>query len=62
MPTRDHKRRTVEKDAEVLQEKFGPFADVYAQARSEAAEIAGDEAAGVHWQDVAATVDDEAGQ
>lgn len=42
----------VERDAEAIEDKFGPLAEVYAENRSEAAELAGDEAAEQHWKKV----------
>lgn len=59
MATGDSRRRPAEQDAEALEQKFGEFADVYAETRGEAAEIAGDRAAEKHWEQVAATIDDE---
>jgi hypothetical protein len=62
VPTGDRKRSSVERDAELVEQKFGPFANVYAETRSEAAEIAGNAAAEEHWQEVAAKVDDDPDQ
>ena len=49
----------VERDAEALEDKFGAFAEVYAENRSDAAELAGDEAAGAHWKKVEEALGDE---
>jgi hypothetical protein len=46
-------------DARTVEEKYGPFAEVYAESRSEAADIAGDEAAKKHWESVADTVEED---
>lgn len=59
MPTEKPKPTTVKEDAQALERKFGALAEVYAETRSEAAEIAGDEAAEEHWRQVAASIDDQ---
>ncbi|HKX91578.1 MAG TPA: hypothetical protein VJM15_04035 [Sphingomicrobium sp.] len=59
MATADRDERKTEDDAQAVKDKFGSFADVYAESRSDAAEITGDEAAEQHWDEVAATVQDE---
>jgi hypothetical protein len=48
----------VEEDAQVIAAKFGPFAEVYAENRKDAAQLAGDEAAGEHWKKVEETLDE----
>lgn len=40
------------KDADTVERKFGELADVYAETRREAAEIAGDEQRERHWKEV----------
>jgi hypothetical protein len=57
--TADRDKKNTEKDAQAVKDKFGPFADIYAESRSDAAEVTGDEAAEQHWDEVAATVQDE---
>ncbi|MFL6728416.1 MAG: hypothetical protein ACJ8E3_01415 [Sphingomicrobium sp.] len=52
-------KKPTEKDASAVEAKFGDFADVYAEARSEAAEIAGNKPGKHHWEEVAANVDDD---
>ena len=59
MATGNDKKRRVEQDAEDLERKFGEFANVYAETRSEAAEIAGDEAAEEHWEQVATVIEEQ---
>ena len=59
MPTERPEATIVKKDAEASEQKFGALADVYAETRSEAAEVAGDEAGEEHWRKVAATIDDQ---
>ena len=49
--------RSLEKDAVTIKEKYGAFAEVYAETRSEAAETVGDDASKKHWERVAATVE-----
>lgn len=49
----------VDQDAEAIAGKFGPFAEVYAENRSDAAELAGDEAAEEHWRKVEQALDGE---
>jgi hypothetical protein len=46
-------------DAAAVEAKFGDFADVYAEARSEAAQMTGNEPGEDHWKEVADTVDGE---
>lgn len=46
-------------DAEAIEEKFGSFAEVYAENRIEAADIAGNDAGKEHWKKVAATLPNE---
>lgn len=46
----------IEKDAEQLEEKYESNADVYAETRSEAAQISGDQAARDHWEEVVETL------
>jgi len=58
MATDDPETNGVEKDADAVEQKFGQFADVYAEARSEAAQIAGHQTDKEHWQEVAATVEE----
>ncbi len=41
-------------DADAIEEKFGSFAEVYAENRIEAADAAGNDAGKDHWQKVAA--------
>ena len=43
-------------DADAIEEKFGSFAEVYAENRIEAADIAGNDAGKEHWQEVAAEI------
>ena len=62
MATGNDKKRRPEQDAEDLERKFGEFADVYAETRSEAAEIAGDEAAEEHWEQVATVIEEQPGR
>ena len=52
-------RKRIENDAEAIKDKFGPFAEVYADNRSDAAELAGDDAAGEHWKKVGETLDED---
>lgn len=49
-------------DAEAIEEKFGSFAEVYAENRIEAADMAGNEAGKEHWKKVAATLPGEDGK
>lgn len=58
MTSGDQKAPSARKDAEALEDKFGAFAAVYAQARSEAAEIAGDTAGEDHWEAVAESLEE----
>jgi hypothetical protein len=46
-------------DADAIEEKFGSFAEVYAENRIEAADIAGNDAGKEHWEKVAATLPQE---
>lgn len=46
-------------DADAIEEKFGSFAEVYAENRIEAAEIAGNDSGKEHWKKVAATLPHE---
>ena len=55
------KPKEVEHDAEVLKEEFGEFAEVYAETRSEAADIAGEKADEDYWRKVAQNVEQEKG-
>ncbi|HEX6742043.1 MAG TPA: hypothetical protein VF079_09670 [Sphingomicrobium sp.] len=59
MSRRKSREKGPEEDAAVIEQKFGDFADVYAQSRIEAAEIAGDEPRKDHWEEVDARLDDE---
>ena len=59
MATENGKKRRPEQDAEDLERKFGELADVYAETRSAAAKIAGNETAEDHWEQVAAAIEDE---
>ena len=58
MPTTKPQTTGVAKDADALEDKFGEFADVYAETRREAAEMAGRETDTKHWEKVAATVEE----
>jgi len=59
VPGRKPQRTDAKADATVVEAKFGDLADVYAEARREAAELMGNERAKDHWEDVADTVDGE---
>lgn len=48
----------VEQDAEAIEDKFGAFAEVYAENRKEAADLAGDDAAEAHWRKVEQVLED----
>ena len=50
---------TPDADAEAIEEKYGAFAEVYAENRIEAADIAGNDAGKSHWQKVAAALPGE---
>jgi hypothetical protein len=43
-------------DVEAIETKYGPFAEVYADSRAEAAHIAGNETGKKHWERVATTL------
>ena len=58
MCNRDAHPDRVQADARKLQEKFGECSDIYAEERSEAAEMAGDEASARHWGEVADKLED----
>ena len=62
MSRNDRGVRGVQKDAEIVEERFGPAAEVYAEARREAAAMAGDRADKKHWDKVVAEVEDEVGE
>lgn len=44
---------SVESDVDAIKQKFGPFAEVYAENRIEAAAAAGNVAGEQHWKTVA---------
>ena len=48
----------VESDAATLEGKFGDLATVYAENRSEAAELRGADEDAEHWRDVAEEIDE----
>lgn len=50
------------KDAAAVERKFGELADVYAETRREAAEIAGDERRERHWKEVAEDIREDRDQ
>jgi hypothetical protein len=56
MPGENPDSRRLKEDVDAIEEKYGAFADVYAESRSEAAETAGDEDAKRHWEKVAAAM------
>lgn len=56
MTTSESPPEPIEKDAEQLEEKYESNADVYAETRSEAAQISGDQAARDHWEEVVETL------
>jgi len=58
MATGDSKTERVADEAKRLERRFGPFAEVYADARGEAAEIVGDEADEEHWKRLAADLEE----
>ena len=51
--------RRLKQDADAIKEKYGPFAEVYAETRSEASETVGDDANKKHWERIAAAVTGE---
>ena len=48
-----------QRDADAIRHKFGPFAEVYAENRSEAAGLAGNDAGERHWKSVADLAEDD---
>ena len=59
MPPEDPSASRVEEDANIVEEKFGAEAAVYAETRREAAEAAGNEDGSEHWEEVAEAVQDD---
>lgn len=54
MPGKTPDLNCLESDVDAIRQKFGPFAEVYAESRSEAAAAAvGNEAGEEHWRNVA---------
>ena len=53
MPAEKSEPRNLESDVDAIKQKFGAFAEVYAENRSEAAGRAGNEAGEEHWKNVA---------
>lgn len=53
MPAEKLDPQNPESDVDALKQKFGAFAEVYAESRSEAAGRAGNEAGEEHWKNVA---------
>jgi hypothetical protein len=49
----------LEDDAEAIEDRYGAAAETYAENRSEAAEMAGNEAGKAHWQKVAEVLREE---
>ena len=49
----------IERDAETLEDKFGDLAKIYAENRSEAAQLRGAGRAAQHWQKVEKEIDGE---
>ena len=47
---------SIEKEADQVEAKYAANAEVYADSRSEAAQIAGNQAAKEHWDEVADTL------
>ena len=53
MPSENPEPERLESDVDAIKQKFGPFAEVYAENRSEAAATAGNGAGERHWRAVA---------
>jgi hypothetical protein len=62
MSSGDRERRPAKADAEDIRDKYGQCSEFYAENRSEAAEIAGEEDDARHWDDVAETLAEEQGE
>ena len=62
MRNRDPDPKLVRIDAEKVQQKFGGCSRMYAEERSEAAEVAGDANDARHWKEVADRLERNGGQ
>ena len=59
MRSRETDPKRVQVDAEKLKNKFGDCSDIYAEERTEAAELAGENEEARHWEKVADSLEPE---
>lgn len=56
MPTDELGPTTLKCDAQLIEQKYGPWAEIYAESRSAAAGMAGNKAGKEHWKRVAGKI------
>ena len=59
MPAESPEAERLESDVDTIKKRFGPLAEVYAESRSEAAGMAGNEAGEQHWKTIADRAEDD---